>query len=157
MKKQESEIKLKLVDEKFHRIVNKMNRIEKVPRDFGTGFVLHPSEIHTIEVIGNNSGINVTELAEKQGVTKGAVSQIISRLEKKKLIIKMKEIDNDRKICLKLSDIGWKAYQGHLDFHAQIHYPLVEMIEKANHDELDFMVKFFSVLEEFCDKTLDSQ
>lgn len=156
MKNEKSKRKLKIVDEMFHRIVNKMNRIESSPRDFGTGFVLHPSEIHTIEVIGNNPGINLTELAEKQGVTKGAASQMISRLEKKKLIIKMKEVDNDRKIYLKLSDIGLKAYDGHNDFHALIHSELIDFFDEAEEMEIDFVISFFSILDEFCNKTLDS-
>jgi hypothetical protein len=34
-----------IIIEKFSRMINKFNYIEKIPRDFGTGSLLHPSEI----------------------------------------------------------------------------------------------------------------
>lgn len=154
MNRNESELKAKKLDDKFHRISNKVSRIEKLPRDFGTEFFLHPSEIHTIENVGLNPGINITELAIKQGVTKGAVSQVIVKLEKKKLIIKMKEIDNDKTIFLKLSEDGKKAFDGHKTFHSEIHSPLVELLETASLEKIAFVEEFLSVVETFCDKAL---
>ncbi|EFK05222.1 transcriptional regulator, MarR family [delta proteobacterium NaphS2] len=74
--------------EAFIRIVAKYRILEKRPQDYGIGEVLHPSEIHTIEMIGKNPGINVTGLAGRLGVTKGAVSQLIKKLENKGLVSK---------------------------------------------------------------------
>ncbi len=157
MDKNKSEQKAKKLDNTFHRIANKLNRIEKIPRDFGTDFFLYPSEIHTIENIGQNPGINITELAKKQGVTKGAVSQVIAKLEKKKLVIKMKEIDNDKTIFLKLSKAGITAFEGHRDFHSKIHSPLVGLLEKTSQDKVGFLEEFLSVVEKFCDKILKKE
>ena len=147
----------KQLDETFHRITNKVNRIEKIPRKFGTQFSLSTSEIHTIVKIGTNPGITVTELAQKQGVTKGAVSQVIARLEKKKLVMKMKEINNDKTIFLKLSKEGIKAFEGHQAFHSKMHYPLVQLVESASKSEVDFLKQFFFVIEAFCDKALNNK
>ena len=78
--------------EQFIRIVNKFNRFEKVPMDFGVEEMLYPSEIHTIEAIGNNSRINVSQLAELLGITKGAVSQMINKLVRKQFVKKTKPV-----------------------------------------------------------------
>ena len=80
--------------EKFGRIINKFNYIEKIPRDFGTGKLLYPSEIHLIETIGKTPGINVTELAKRHGISKAAISQKLKKLEKKDLVERYKNGEN---------------------------------------------------------------
>ncbi|WP_076983037.1 MarR family transcriptional regulator [Bacillus siamensis] len=47
-------------------------------------------EVHTLTVTEENPGITVTEAALKRNRTRGAVSQIISKLEKRDLIIRKK-------------------------------------------------------------------
>ena len=153
----DSESKAKHLDEMIHRIANMIGRIEKTPRNYGTTSPLHHSEIHTIRDIGREPGINVTGLAQKQGVTKGAVSQVLAKLEKKKLIIKMKEIDNDKTVYLKLSEQGVKAFQGHRQFHANMHAPLVDVVASATPEQAEFVEKFLSVVEKFCEETLNNR
>jgi DNA-binding MarR family transcriptional regulator len=145
------------LDEAFHRITNKVGRIEKIPRTFGTQTPLSTSEIHTIVKIGMDPGITVTELSREQGVTKGAVSQVIARLEKKKMIKRLREINNDKTIFLTLSKEGKKAFEGHQTFHAKMHAPLVDLLETASKDQLAFLNRFFSVVEAFCDKVLNNK
>ena len=40
--------------------------------DFGTGDLLTSTEINTIDILGHNSGINMTALAELRGLSKAA-------------------------------------------------------------------------------------
>ena len=49
------------------RIINKASSVMTEPRHFGTDDVLYASEIHMLDVIGRNPGINVTEIADKAG------------------------------------------------------------------------------------------
>jgi DNA-binding MarR family transcriptional regulator len=88
--------------------------------DFGTGVPLFRSEIHTIETIGKNPGINVTRLAERMGVTKGAVSQMLARLAKKKLIDKRRTPGSDKEVMIDLTELGRRAFENHGAFHRQI-------------------------------------
>ena len=146
--------RMALFDDMFHRIMNKMKRIEQKPRRFGTDFLLYPSEIHTIDAIGRNAGINVTALAALQGVTKGAVSQTLQKLVKKGMVIRMKDEMSDREVLLKLSDTGRVAYQAHADFHSQIDPELMAIIEQADDANMAFMEKVFKATERFCDKVI---
>jgi DNA-binding MarR family transcriptional regulator len=107
--------------EQFVRLVNKFNRFEKVPMDFGVEEMLFPSEIHTIEAIGKSHWINVTQLSESLGVTKGAVSQMIGKLENKNFVKKIKIQPNGKETFLKLTDKGKKALKGHEKFHRDIY------------------------------------
>ena len=117
---------------------------EKKPRDYGIGDMLYPSEVHMIMVIGDNENMHVSELARIAGVTKGAVSQMISKLDKKGLIRKVKDSQNKSKILIALTNKGKIAYYK----HAQVH----EEMDKELFDYLDGLDdKQFMILSEFID------
>ncbi|SCY38188.1 MarR family transcriptional regulator [Desulfoluna spongiiphila] len=139
----------------FHKVMNKMKRIEQKPRYFGTDILLYPSEIHTIDAIGKNPGINVTDLAVLQGVTKGAVSQVIRKLVDKEMVVRMKDEKSDREVLLMLSPAGKIAYTSHQKFHSRIDPILLELIEEADEEKIAFMVSVFKAIERFCDQVLE--
>ncbi|TWH46208.1 hypothetical protein [Sporomusa sp. KB1] len=58
----------KTVHEIMIRIINKVSSLMTEPRDFGISEVLHTSEIHMVDMIGRNPGINVTEIAARYAV-----------------------------------------------------------------------------------------
>jgi DNA-binding MarR family transcriptional regulator len=120
----------------FVRVMNMYNALEKTPLDFGTNELLYPSEIHTIEAIGKNHGVNVTELGNTLGVTKGAVSQKIARLVRKGLVVKVKAPFSEKEVSLKLTDKGWMAFQGHEKFHMGIYADFIKHIETFSVDEM---------------------
>lgn len=110
----------------FLRIINKINRFDKVSLDYGIEEKLFPIEIHTIDAIGRYPGISVTKLAGLTGVTKGAVSQKIGLLEKKDLVRKTRNPENDKEIQLKLTQRGWQAFKGHQEFHQEMFQDIVD-------------------------------
>jgi DNA-binding MarR family transcriptional regulator len=120
----------------FYRVINKFNELDKSPYDFGIGETLRPSEIHTIQAIGNNNGINVTGLAQKLGITKGAVSQMINKLKKRGLISKVKSMDNDKEVLLILTTKGEKAFEGHERFHHDMYTDFAGYIDEISADQL---------------------
>jgi len=67
--------------ELFIRLANKYHSLEKIQVDYGAGHPLYHSERHMIDQIGGNPGINITEFTDIIGVTKGAVSQVVKKLE----------------------------------------------------------------------------
>ena len=138
----------------FHKVMNKMKRIEQKPRHFGTQILLYPSEIHTIDLIGRNAGINITELASVQGVTKGAVSQLVRKLVKKDMVVRMKDERSDREVLLMLSPTGKIAYEAHKEFHARIDSPLMALVAQASEEQLVFVEAVFKAIDRFCDKVL---
>ena len=69
--------------ESFVRLVNKYNALGKHPMTYGTLHQFYHSERHMLDIVGNDPGLNITEFAKAAGVTKGAISQVVSKLEKK--------------------------------------------------------------------------
>jgi DNA-binding MarR family transcriptional regulator len=101
-------------------VVDRAGSIHANPADFGTGIPLYRTEIHTIRAIGENSRINVSNLADHMGVTKGAVSQTIGKLAGKQLVRKRRSPDNAKETLLELTDLGWTGYHNHEHFHVEM-------------------------------------
>lgn len=133
--------------EAFMRMVNQLNASNKMISDYGTGIDLYPSEIHTIEAIGMNEGINVTELSNLLGVTKGAVSQIIRKLEKKDLIKRFKSDDNNQQVLLRLTRKGRTAFKGHAQLHLKQYTALKNKIDTMTQERRDFLLDTFNTIE----------
>ena len=70
----------------YFKSIKGFNEFESLPRDFGTGDLLYSSEIHTLQAIGNNSNINLTELAEILDISKSGTSKFVKKLLDKNLI-----------------------------------------------------------------------
>lgn len=101
------------------QVVNRMGTAHSPANDFGTGVPLYRAEIHTIQSIGQNPGINMTELARLMNVTKGAISQTVNKLERKELVRKTRIGTDNREVVLLLTDLGWNGYHNHEKYHAQ--------------------------------------
>jgi len=143
--------RIRRLNETFLRIVNKFRRLEKLPADYGSGHPLFPAEIHTVELIGRNPGIAVTEVAKRQGVTKGAVSQVVKKLDEKGLVRKCKSLDNEKSILLILTERGKLAVEGHQRFHAKNDQEMLTELLGMSEDQLATLERF----EELLEKTLD--
>ena len=102
------------------RVVAKLSAIQQTPREYGTGIPLYGSEIHTIQAIGKSARINVTQLAEKMGVTKGAVSQMVSRLVEKGMVKKAHAQDNAKEVVLSLTELGRIGFRNHERFDTDV-------------------------------------
>ena len=82
--------------EDTYGLINKYNQKTKTARQYGTEDLLYSAEVHMIEMIGSYETITTTKLAEKLGITKGAVSQITRKLLEKNLIIKIPSIEENK-------------------------------------------------------------
>jgi DNA-binding MarR family transcriptional regulator len=134
--------------ELIFRVINKFQAIEQIPQHFGTEEMLYPREIHTIQAIGNYPNINVTDLADKLGITKGTISPIVTKLAKRKLVVKFKDSENHKEVLLSLTPKGEVAYHSHEMFEQQIRSRFFDMFEKATPENLEFLKEFLQVSEE---------
>ena len=56
---------------KFQTLMDLAHRLDQAPKRFGTDQNMTHTEIHLVEMIGNNEGASVTEISTLIGVTKG--------------------------------------------------------------------------------------
>lgn len=133
------------------RLVTKIYQMECKVRKYGTDVSLHEAEIHMIKAIKQSEGIHVTGLAEQLGVTKGAVSQIIAKLDKKGMIIKNKDKSNLSRLVLGLSQKGETAYIHHEKLHSKFNKLVDDILNDSDDKEKNFILQFFSKLEKNMD------
>ena len=104
--------------ELFTRIFMKYDILEKTPIDLGTGDKLSAVHVHTLEAIGKHYGNTVTALSNYFMVTKGAVSQVITRLYQKGYVRKTRRNGNDKEIILELTAKGRRVFDLHEQYNA---------------------------------------
>lgn len=136
------------------RIINKLNESESVPRYFGIGIPLYPSEIHTIQAVGDNHGENVRTIAAILGITPGAASQVITRLAKRGLIQKVRGKKNEKEVNLELTGEGRIAYQAHETLHEKMYQRIADRIGPLSGDELLLLSRILHAVEGVYDERI---
>jgi len=127
--------------------MNQLFEVDKKTRTYGTDKQLYEAEIHMIKSIKENEGIHVTGLAEILEVTKGAVSQILIKLDRKGMLIKDKDINNQSRLALKLTPKGETAYIHHEKLHQEFDELVNGVLKNASKEEQAFLQSFLISLE----------
>jgi DNA-binding MarR family transcriptional regulator len=133
-----------LIDQ-FLKILNLYSVISRKPKDYGTGDLLYFTEVHTISMVGKNKEVNMTQLADIMGVTKGAISQTIRKLVSKRFIIKSNS-RNKKEINLRLSDKGMLVYKGLQSFQKEIFAFAGTLYEKAKPEDVALVRTLFEAI-----------
>jgi DNA-binding MarR family transcriptional regulator len=149
MKNQEELLKIRGL---LLKIINRINQMEKTPRRYGTDELLYTSELNMIESLGYKSGVNVTEYAENHGVTKGAVSQLVKKLEKKGLVERYKNPTNQKEVFLKLTMKGEIAFHKHTLLHLQFAKEFFEEFENMTPEQTGLIIHFLASLDELFER-----
>ena len=101
-------------------LVNQFYKLERQCRNFGTDVEIHLVEIQMIMTIHNAQGIHVNGLAQKLGITKGSVSEMLRKLERKGLVHKEKDPLKMTRLNIYLTDKGLLAHQNHICLHQKL-------------------------------------
>ena len=147
---------LRKLQQTFARVIDKYSDMFERPMDYGTGDLLFPSEMDALGVVGRSPGITVTDLASGLGVTKGAVSQTATKLEKKGFIRKSKDPENMKRMRMHLTEKGELAFQYHERFHAIYDAHIRSELEKLSPKELAFLQAWFRKMEATIDSYLEA-
>ena len=93
----------------IRRVINRSIILEKRSIVHHEGLRLYPSEIHLLQVIREEADLSAGEMARKLGLTNGAVSQTLNRLEKKGVIKKTKDPALKNKLTVTFTETGSAA------------------------------------------------
>lgn len=137
----------------FLRVVNKYNALEKIPVRHSPDHGLYHSERHMLDRIGANPDMNITGLARASGVTKGAISQIVKKLETKGIVRRYKKAANDKEVFIELTEAGRGAYEERRRTGKQTTGPLCDELKRHSDEKVAFLVSMFHWLDKFMDQT----
>ena len=144
------------IHEKFNRIVELAVQIDQMPRAYGTDELLTSSEIHLIEVIGDQQEtFSVTDVARYLGITKGAVSQNLKKLETKGLTTKQDDPENLSRSIVRLTSKGKTAYYAHKHWHETMDGGYQAYFSQLAQEKIEFLLEFMSKVEGFLDRIVE--
>lgn len=124
--------------------------------DYGTGVPLTMIESHTLTYIDDHPGTTVTELTRFWHKTKGAISQIVTRLEQNGLVSKQKKEDNAKLVRLYTTEAGTRASNAHKMYDIiDITKTLGEIGEKCTPEEIDTFFRVMQVYYEVISKDFE--
>lgn len=131
----------------FARITNRMIWESKRSQDYGTGDLLSQSEIEIIDRVVKNKNLTVTLVANQLGITKSAVSQLVTNLEKKGYLLKIASPEHKKILFLKATKIAVVASQGLGHFHKKLSSHLSDL----SSEDLISHIKVCERIEAFLD------
>lgn len=89
-----------------YRLINKYNAKTKQPKTFGTAETVCGSEAQVLDVVAHEQPVTPSQIAALLGITKGAVSQTLAKLEKKAFIVRSPSSDGNGMVTIRLSQAG---------------------------------------------------
>lgn len=134
----------KQIINKFIEAVNKYNEGGEY-KNYGTPWKFSKSEIHMIEVIGDNKGISITEAAKILGVTKGAVSQSVNKLIQRGMVKKERVSQQEKTVALFLTEDGIKPYTGHMEYHKNFIAHFKNGLDKYSKEDCERVIEILDI------------
>jgi len=108
-----------------------------------TSYSLYPSELKALDMIGRFSGINLTQLAGKLGISKSAISKCSSKLLEKELIAKEKSPVNVREVVFTLTAHGQVIFNQLEAVHDNLFEPLNTALNGLSTQEINDLHRIF--------------
>jgi len=127
------------------RLFNCYTDLQKKKYPYAPDIELYPSEIHMIEHVAEMGTTNMTELARHLGLTKGAISKSIVKLERLGLVRRYKYISNQKEVYLHLTEKGVLAYNGHKRYHAAMAKSLEQYCDSVSDEKGQELLRFLDL------------
>ena len=134
------------------RIVNKLIFIEKKSIFEFQNIKLYPSEIHLMQVIDADQDLNFTQIAERLGVTKGAVSQTLTRLERKGILLKAKDPYLKNKLTANFTKLGQAAMKSRQYQTQALQNEYEYYLSTLSEKDKEVIHRFLNGIESFIDR-----
>jgi len=140
------------LDTQILRLINKIIFLEKKSIIQHGDLRFFPSEIHLMNVIASGQDLSALDMANRLGVTKGAVSQTLSRLEKKGIIFKNKDPRYKNRLRVHLTQTGNEVYTIHQKTQAGFQNQYGKYLSSISEKDRDVIRKFLTRLEKLIDQ-----
>lgn len=136
------------------QIIHKAAYIDNQPVSLDDGPSLSAAEIHLIDAVGSFSDETLSSLATRLGITKGAVSQFVTRLETKGYLVRHRQSGNRKNVSLVLTAKGQKAYCWHQTLHERINRHILDGLSDLTVQDREHLVRILGNLSTTLDVSL---
>jgi len=119
-------------------------------------YSLYPSELKALDMIGQFSGINLTQLANKLGISKSAISKCTSKLLEKELIGKEKSPVNVREVVF-VQTCALPIFFDQLEnVHANLFEPFNKSLDGFSNQEINDLHRMFLTIQSSLAEIIDN-
>lgn len=135
---------------KLRNVIDKLLFLDKRNVFAFRDIKLFASEIHLMLLVnqGGERSRNATRIAEHLGVTKGAISQTISRLEKKGILTKVKDTTANNELCLAFTRTGGQAVRRFVQLERDLQERHTKLLRGFSQQDKEVILSFLSRLEQ---------
>jgi DNA-binding MarR family transcriptional regulator len=133
------------------RLFNKAAIIEREPVDTGDGTLLYTSEVHLIDMAGRFPAESMSALATRLGITRGAISQTVKKLEEKGYVERINPEGNNKTVYIRLTETGTRVFTWHRSYHAVVNARIAQEIAGLDGKERERLQKILIKIENIFD------
>lgn len=138
---------LSVTADKLYNFVMLYNEYINTAHDYGFDNPISMVEVHTLTMIEDNPGITISALAALWHRTNSAISQNVTKLEKKGLVTRQRSELNGKHILLYLTPKGVELSTAHKKYDCKDILETREaLLEHCTQSELD---TFYKVIEHY--------
>ena len=131
---------------KIFETISKLTSLDRRRNIIYKDIKLYPSEIHLLLFIYHIQDKNITQIADHLGLTKGAISQTISRLNRKGIIIKETEPSQKNQLHIQFTDKG-KILMEHVnEFRNLLETEFLNYLETKSIEEKQLISNFLDTM-----------
>lgn len=134
------------VTDHIFTIIRQLEEERRKPKDYGDGTLLGHAEVQFLETIARFPDKNVSSLSAQLGITKGAVTQLVSKLYQKDLILEVQREDNKKEKYYRLTPQGERVVAGHHDFHKEANERLCDFMKTLSPMESAAIYRFLEFI-----------
>lgn len=112
------------------------------PRKYSDDENLYMREVHFVVALGSKEQPTMSEMADHLNVTPGAVTQIVSRLEKKGYVSRIKSAKDKRQTTVILTDKGRALCEDHITYDKSKFQNISELLETYSDQDIRYLIDF---------------
>jgi DNA-binding MarR family transcriptional regulator len=132
----------------FKRLIHVLTTGKNTPFEY-SNITLYRAEVHILEIIGKQSGIIAADIVDSMEVTKGAISQIISKLFNKGLIHKSAKADNMKTQELYLTKKGMDVLLYHDEHEKELMKKIMSELKNCRTEDVEKFVLIVNSITDF--------
>ncbi|MDR1126465.1 MAG: MarR family transcriptional regulator [Deltaproteobacteria bacterium] len=131
------------------RLGNYHNQYSVHKRKYGTDEDYYENEVHILAELVRDNSITLMELAKKFFKTKSYISQVITQLEKRELIVKDRSAEDARKRVYKVTPKGLHLDKLHHEYDFAQSRLLPELFKEFSQEDLDLFMRMLEKYHQF--------
>ena len=141
------------VTEHIFELIRLLEEENKKPKEYGVGVFLGYAEVQFLETVDRYPDENVSQLSQRLGITKGAVTQMAAKLSQKGLLEQRQRQDNKQMKYFSLTAKAEMALKKRQQYHQKANQKLCQFVTELNQVEAHAVFRFLAYVKEcvpFC-------